>query len=100
MTRITTSFGFHSTATEVAEGIDLSGKRAIVTGASSGIGIETARTLAAIGAEVTLAVRDTAAGERRRRHHSVERQRALRVATVFRVLAGGRPDGLPGTSVV
>ena len=58
------SFGWASTAAEVAEGIDLSGTRAVVTGASSGIGIETARALAGTGAEVTLAVRDTAAGER------------------------------------
>ena len=36
----------------------------IVTGASSGIGVETARALAGAGAAVTLAVRDTAAGER------------------------------------
>jgi len=64
MTRITTPFGFDSTAAEVIEGIDLSGKRAIVTGASSGIGVETARALAGAGAEVTLAVRDAEAGER------------------------------------
>jgi NAD(P)-dependent dehydrogenase (short-subunit alcohol dehydrogenase family) len=63
-TLITTPFGFDSTAAEVIEGIDLSGKRAIVTGASSGIGIETARALAGAGADVTLAVRDTDAGER------------------------------------
>ncbi|MDQ0779948.1 NAD(P)-dependent dehydrogenase (short-subunit alcohol dehydrogenase family) [Streptomyces aurantiacus] len=37
--------------------------RAIVTGGSSGIGVETARALAAAGAEVTLAVRNTAAGD-------------------------------------
>jgi NAD(P)-dependent dehydrogenase (short-subunit alcohol dehydrogenase family) len=61
---ITTQFGFDSTAAEVIEGIDLSGKRAIVTGGSSGIGIETARALAGAGADVTLAVRDTDAGER------------------------------------
>ncbi|MCW3027200.1 MAG: short-chain dehydrogenase/reductase [Solirubrobacterales bacterium] len=61
---ISTQFGFDSTAAEVIEGIDLSGKRAIVTGGSSGIGIETARALAGAGAEVTLAVRDTDAGER------------------------------------
>jgi NAD(P)-dependent dehydrogenase (short-subunit alcohol dehydrogenase family) len=60
---ITTPFGFEATAAEVIDGIDLSGRRAIVTGASSGIGIETARTLAAAGAVVTLAVRDLAAGE-------------------------------------
>jgi hypothetical protein len=61
---IQTPFGFHSTAAEVAEGIDLSGRRAIVTGGSSGIGVETARALASAGAEVTLAVRDTEAGQR------------------------------------
>jgi NAD(P)-dependent dehydrogenase (short-subunit alcohol dehydrogenase family) len=59
---ITTRFGFDSTAAEVVAGIDLRGKRAIVTGSSSGIGVETARALATAGAEVTLAVRDTEAG--------------------------------------
>ncbi|MHB8693667.1 MAG: SDR family NAD(P)-dependent oxidoreductase, partial [Solirubrobacteraceae bacterium] len=59
---IQTPFGEHSTATEVAAGIDLSGRRTIVTGASSGIGVETARVLADRGATVTLAVRDTDAG--------------------------------------
>ena len=62
--RITTPFGAESTAAEVLEGLDLSEKRAIVTGASSGIGVETARALAGAGAEVTLAVRNTEAGER------------------------------------
>jgi NAD(P)-dependent dehydrogenase (short-subunit alcohol dehydrogenase family) len=61
---ITTPFGFDSTAAEVIAGIDLTGKRAIVTGSSSGIGIETALALAAAGAEVTLAVRNTEAGAR------------------------------------
>jgi NAD(P)-dependent dehydrogenase (short-subunit alcohol dehydrogenase family) len=64
MTRVSTPFGFHSTAEEVARGIGLSGKRAIVTGAASGIGVETARALAGTGAAVTLAVRNTDAGER------------------------------------
>src|SRR5579859_1310837 len=62
--RITTPFTAESTAAEVIAGIDLTGRRAIVTGGASGIGIETARALAGAGAEVTLAVRNTAAGER------------------------------------
>jgi len=61
---IATPFGFDATAAEVAAGIDLRGKRAIVTGGSSGIGVETARALADCGAEVTLAVRDLEAGRR------------------------------------
>jgi NAD(P)-dependent dehydrogenase (short-subunit alcohol dehydrogenase family) len=61
---ITTPFGFTSTAAEVIAGVDLSGKRAIVTGASSGIGVETARALADAGAAVTLGVRNTELGER------------------------------------
>ena len=60
--RITTPFGATSTAAEVVAGIDLRGKRAIVTGGASGIGVETARALARAGAAVTLAVRDTEAG--------------------------------------
>ncbi|WP_328648617.1 SDR family NAD(P)-dependent oxidoreductase [Amycolatopsis sp. NBC_00348] len=59
---ITTPFSAASTADEVLAGVDLAGIRAIVTGASSGIGAETARALAAAGAEVTLAVRNPAAG--------------------------------------
>lgn len=60
----TTPFGFQSTAAQVLEGVDLSGKRAIVTGASSGIGVEAARALACAGADVTLAVRDVVSGHR------------------------------------
>ena len=62
--RITTPFSAQSTAAEVIAGIDLSGRRAIVTGGASGIGIETARALASAGAEVTLAVRSLEGGER------------------------------------
>jgi NAD(P)-dependent dehydrogenase (short-subunit alcohol dehydrogenase family) len=63
MKRFTTPFGFTSTATEVIRGVDLSGKSAIITGGASGIGIETARALAAAGARVTLAVRKPQAAD-------------------------------------
>jgi NAD(P)-dependent dehydrogenase (short-subunit alcohol dehydrogenase family) len=61
---ITTPFGATSTAAEVIAGVDLAGRRAIVTGGSSGLGVATAHALAGVGAEVTLAVRDVGAGER------------------------------------
>ena len=49
---LTTPFHSHATTTEVLAGADLSGRRAIVTGGASGIGLETTRALAAAGAEV------------------------------------------------
>jgi WW domain-containing oxidoreductase len=55
----------------VLSGIDLSGKHALVTGASAGIGYETARALAAAGARVFLAGRDADKGSR-----ALERLRA------------------------
>ncbi|GIF45874.1 NAD(P)-dependent dehydrogenase (short-subunit alcohol dehydrogenase family) [Asanoa ferruginea] len=61
---ITTPFGATSTAADVLAGVDLRGRRAVVTGGSSGIGVETVRALAGAGAQVTLAVRDVAAGQR------------------------------------
>ncbi|MEV0716012.1 SDR family NAD(P)-dependent oxidoreductase [Asanoa sp. NPDC050611] len=64
MSLITTPFGPKSTAADVIAGVDLTAKRALVTGATSGIGRETARALATAGAEVTLTARDPAAGER------------------------------------
>ncbi len=64
MPLITTRFGAQTTADEVVEAVDLRGTRAIVTGGASGIGVETARSLARAGAAVTLAVRDTAVGDR------------------------------------
>lgn len=51
----------HRTARDVVDGIDLSGKACVVTGASSGLGRESARALAAAGAHVVLAARDPAA---------------------------------------
>src|ERR1700731_1364363 len=63
MSRFTTPFGLHSTAPEVITGVNLAGKRAIITGGAAGIGIETARALSAAGAAVTLAVRRPGAAE-------------------------------------
>ncbi|SDA35779.1 SDR family NAD(P)-dependent oxidoreductase [Sphingomonas sp. NFR15] len=62
MNRLTTPFGFHSTAAEVLRGIDLTGKRIIVTGGAAGIGLETTRAFLLAGAHVTLAVRRPDAG--------------------------------------
>jgi NAD(P)-dependent dehydrogenase (short-subunit alcohol dehydrogenase family) len=56
--RITTGFGATSTAAEVVAGVDLSGRRAIVTGGAGGLGYETARALASAGADVTIAARN------------------------------------------
>ncbi|RAS70600.1 NAD(P)-dependent dehydrogenase (short-subunit alcohol dehydrogenase family) [Lentzea atacamensis] len=61
---ITTGYGFETTALDVVEGVDLSGRRAVVTGGASGIGVETVRALATAGAEVTIAARDIDAGQR------------------------------------
>jgi NAD(P)-dependent dehydrogenase (short-subunit alcohol dehydrogenase family) len=54
---IDSGFGPHTTATEVLEGIDLSGRLAIVTGGYSGIGLETVRALASAGAGVVVGAR-------------------------------------------
>jgi NAD(P)-dependent dehydrogenase (short-subunit alcohol dehydrogenase family) len=56
-------FGFDTTTNEVLEGIDLQGKLGLVTGASGGLGAETARALASKGARVVLTARDVAKGE-------------------------------------
>lgn len=61
--RITSPFGAKSTAREVVAGHDLSGRVAIVTGAATGIGVETARALALAGAEVIIAARKPELGE-------------------------------------
>ena len=55
---MTEPFGATSTTDEVLAGVDLSGKRILVTGVSAGLGVETARVLAAHGAQVVGAARD------------------------------------------
>jgi len=57
---MTRTFGATSTTDEVLEGLDLAGKRVLVTGVSAGLGVETARALAAHGAVVIGAARDLA----------------------------------------
>ncbi|MFE9958879.1 SDR family NAD(P)-dependent oxidoreductase [Micromonospora sp. NPDC005299] len=61
---VSTPFSRETTALEVVRDLDLTGRRAVVTGGASGIGVETARALAAAGADVTIAVRNTEAGQR------------------------------------
>ncbi len=55
--RIGSGFGRRSTAREVLDGIDLTGKLAVVTGGYSGIGLETTRALAEAGARVVVPAR-------------------------------------------
>ncbi len=57
-------FGATSTTEEVLDGVDLHGKRILVTGVSAGIGVETARALVAHGAHVVGAARDLAKAEK------------------------------------
>src|SRR6201997_2320663 len=53
-------FGATSTTDDVLSGVNLQGKRILVTGVSAGLGVETARSLAAHGAQVVGAARDLA----------------------------------------
>ena len=63
-TTLTRPFGADSTTDEVLDGIDLAGKRVLVTGASAGLGVETVRALAAHGAALVGTARDLAKAER------------------------------------
>lgn len=58
---IGSGFGHNSTAAEVVQGIDLSGRLAIVTGGYSGLGLETTRALSGAGAQVVIPARRPAA---------------------------------------
>ncbi|WP_087805324.1 SDR family NAD(P)-dependent oxidoreductase [Streptomyces sp. CS113] len=62
-TPVTTPFHSHATTHEVIDGVALTGRRAIVTGGASGIGLETVRALAGAGADVVVATRDPRAAQ-------------------------------------
>jgi NAD(P)-dependent dehydrogenase (short-subunit alcohol dehydrogenase family) len=96
-------FGAHSTTDEVLAGIDLSGKRALVTGVSAGLGVETARVLAAHGANVVGTARDLAKAERALREAGATNIELVQVdladlasvrAGADQLLADGRPFDL------
>ncbi len=74
------AFGRDTTAEEIARSADLRGRLAVLTGASSGIGVETARGLALAGADVVLGVRDVTAGEAVAHDLAPEATGELRVA--------------------
>ena len=91
-TRVTSPFGFESTAAEVIAGIDLHDRQALVTGAASGIGAETARALASAGARTVIAARDLAAAERTAAD--------IRATVPGNIFVPAAASGLPKDSVV
>ena len=60
---MTIQFGAETSAEEAARNIDLSGQTIVITGGSAGLGVETARVLAACGAQIVSVVRDEAKGQ-------------------------------------
>src|ERR1700681_113523 len=58
------TFGAESTTDQVLEGVNLSGKRVLVTGVSAGLGVETARSIVAHGGTVVGTARDLAKARR------------------------------------
>jgi NAD(P)-dependent dehydrogenase (short-subunit alcohol dehydrogenase family) len=76
-------FGAKSTTEDVLEGVDLKGKRILVTGVSAGLGVETARALVAHGADVVGAARDL---EKAQRATAVVREAAARTGASFELV--------------
>ena len=75
-------FTRETTAEEIARTADLRGRRAVLTGASSGIGLETARALAIAGADLVLGMRNVAAGEAAIREIAAEARGEVQVLTL------------------
>ena len=69
-----------STTDDVLDGVDLKGKRILVTGVSAGLGVETARALVAHGADVVGAARDLEKASGRHRKSVRPRRRQMRVS--------------------
>ncbi|WP_037448247.1 oxidoreductase [Skermanella stibiiresistens] len=95
---IGSGFGAATTAADVVREVDLSGHTAIVTGGSSGLGLETTRALAGAGATVIVPVRDASkasaalAGIKRVELEALELADAASVAAFGqRVVTSGRP---------
>jgi NAD(P)-dependent dehydrogenase (short-subunit alcohol dehydrogenase family) len=72
--------GAKSTTEDVLEGVDLRGKRILVTGVSAGLGVETARALVARGADVVGTARDLEKARRATSEVSKLRRRAARIS--------------------
>jgi NAD(P)-dependent dehydrogenase (short-subunit alcohol dehydrogenase family) len=92
-------FGYDTTAEEIARSVDLRGRRAVLTGASSGIGVETARALVLAGADVVLGVRDPEKGDAVALDLAPEATGSIRVAALdLRELASvaAFTDGITG----
>jgi NAD(P)-dependent dehydrogenase (short-subunit alcohol dehydrogenase family) len=103
------TFGAKSTTDEVLTGIDLAGKRVLVTGVSAGLGVETARALAAHGAEVVGAARDLGKARQATDAAGVAADRGslelieldlADLASVRRCADGLNADGLPFDLVI
>ncbi len=76
------TFGRHSTAQEVAHNVNLRGRLVVVTGASSGLGIETTKALAMTGADIVLGVRNVKSGEAVANELPVTASGAIRVVAL------------------
>jgi NAD(P)-dependent dehydrogenase (short-subunit alcohol dehydrogenase family) len=77
------NFGAKSTTEDVLKGVDLRGKRILVTGVSAGLGVETARTLVAHGADVVGAARDL---EKAKRATSEVSKAATQIGASFELI--------------